>query len=223
MSFFEEKKKRERKKKPIVLRVKYDEVEKEFGLTPSQVEKKSSFSASGTKDVLQQQTLSDKRKLKNIFVQSMDLCLTNLPEKTDIHCYWDKHAFDSHPIGCPIKYYINKNGENVYETFKIFCGFNCLAAHIDFVKKYGIDDHIYKESDTLILQMYMDIYDTPPPKGFIKPAHDWSLLKAFGGQYEIDDFRKCNDSVCITSTHMRVRPFPTMISSAEMFDKKCVF
>lgn len=223
MSFFEEKKKRDRKRKQIILRVKYDEVENELNLPPS--EKKSSLSSSSmTLDVSQTQYLTDKRKMKNIFIHSVDLCLKPLPEKTDIWCYWCKHPFQGRPIGCPVKCYLNEHtNENIYETYDIFCGFNCLMSHIVYVHKHNIDTDIYRESDTLVKQMYFDIYDNFPSDNDIRCAPDWKLLKSFGGPMEIEEFRKSNENVCITSTNMRVRPFPIMISSTDMFQKSCVF
>lgn len=227
MSFFEVKQKRERKKKQIVLRVNYEDVEKKFGLTPTQLVDKKTHSnltsISNTADVVSQQTLSDKRKSKNIFVHSVDLCLNPMPEKTGLCCYWCKHTFELRPIGCPIKMYINDNGETVYETYKIFCGFSCLFAHIKFVKKYNIDEHIYKESDVLMYQMFLDIYERLPTQNEITEAPDWQLLKEYGGPYTIDDFRKLNDSLYISSTNMRVRPFPIMICSSDIYEKRCVF
>ena len=225
MSFFEEKKKRERKKKPIVLRVNFAEVEKEYGLSQSQIEKKSTVTAisSTNKDIFQQQTLSDKRKLKNIFILSMEMNLKPLLDKTNIWCFWCKHPFEHKPLGCPVKHYLNEQGESVYETYKIFCGFSCMKAHLTFVKKYGIDEHIYRESDTLMNQMYIDIYDEPPHRGEINASPDWQTLKVFGGQYEIEEFRKLNENVCISSTNIRMRIFPSMISSTDIFEKRCIF
>lgn len=223
-TFFEEKKKRERKSKKIILQVDLKEVEEKFNL-PFSDKKVSLLNVLKTSDNLNnQQILSDKRKMKNIFIHSVDLCLNPLPEKTDIWCYWCKHPFNCQPIGCPIKYYIDENlNENIYEIYNIFCGFYCLMAHIKFVKKYIIDEDIYRESDTLINQMYYDIYGYFPLNNELTCAPDWKLLKSFGGSMEIEDFRKCNENVCITTTNSRVRPFPIMISSTEIFQKTCIF
>lgn len=227
-SFFEEKQKKTRKrtKKPIFLKVDYETVEKQFNLPQTQIENKSSsknnIPSIDVRNIFQDK-LSDKRKAKELFIQSNDLCGNILKESTDIWCYWCKHPFKTRPFGCPIKYFMNQNGEGVYETYKIFCGLSCCMAHINYVKKYNIDEHIYRESDTLIIQMYMDIYDAPPPKGVIMASPDWTLLKVFGGPYEIEEFRKCNENFCITTTNMRIRPFPQMISSTDIFEKRCVF
>lgn len=225
MSFFAEKTKRERKKKPIVLRVDFSKVEKEFDLPQSQLEKKTTVTAASTinKDIFNQQTLSDKRKLKNIFILSLDLNLKPLPDKTNIHCFWCKHQFENNPLGCPVKHYLNDNGESIYEVYKIVCSFPCMKAHLNFVKKYNIDEHIYRESDTLINQMYIDIYDEPPYKGEINPAPDWESLKMFGGQYEIEEFRKLNENLCITSTNIRNRVLPTMIATTSVYQKQPKF
>lgn len=38
----------------------------------------------------------------------------NLPEKTDIHCFWCRHAFDTKPLGCPIQYVPHRIVKNYY-------------------------------------------------------------------------------------------------------------
>lgn len=228
MSFFEEKKKREVKKKSVFFTVDINDVEKHFNLPQTQIEKKSSLQllATSQRDSSKNQTISDKRKSKNLFVQSITLCLNKLPDSTDIHCYWDGHSFKGKPIGCPVRYYkrMGPNGEeDVYETVKIFCGVNCCNAHIYFCQKYNIDPDLYRESHTLLIQLYADIYGDYPPKGEIPCAPDKDLLSTNGGPMDIEKYRKSNENMRITSTNIRVRPFPTMISSSEIYQKECIF
>lgn len=228
-SFFEEfskkKDKKDRKKKNLVLNVDISAVEKQYGLPASRIEKKTKEEQPHTHqpDTFQQSTLSGAKKTRTLFIQSVDGNLKPLENKTDIWCYWCVHPFASHPIGCPIKHYLNENGDSVYETVNVFCDFACMQAHINFVKKYNIDDHLYKESLTLAIQMYIDVFGIMPPKGVISAANDKKLLKVFGGTYEIDDFRKLNESFAISATNIRTRMFPPMITSSEIFEKHCVF
>lgn len=37
-----------------------------------------------------------------------------LPDKTPIHCFWDRHSFEYRPIGCPIQYVPNRIVKNYY-------------------------------------------------------------------------------------------------------------
>jgi hypothetical protein len=152
-----------------------------------------------------------------------------LPQKTNIYCFWCRSAFNTIPIGCPIKYcssqleksyfseitkdkYIIKEnitsekreflenkliGEETkrkekfniiekeyYETDGVFCSFNCCLAFITENKS----NSFYKHSQTLLKKIYFDIYKAIPEN--LSPSPSWRLLKEYGGDLSIYDFRK---------------------------------
>jgi hypothetical protein len=49
--------------------------------------------------------LDEAKKMKKCIVTMLSVADGHfLPEKTDIHCWWCRHSFDTIPIGCPIRY-----------------------------------------------------------------------------------------------------------------------
>lgn len=132
-------------------------------------------------------------------------------------CFWCKHSYNNDGISCPIKYkpnqiykvYSSKNNseeyiikENVdtnniantlnfniipsqYEVFGFFCSFNCCIA---FIKD---NKHDSKFDDSEMLLMKILIENTTKKK--IIPAPHWSVLVAFGGEIDIEEFRDSFD------------------------------
>lgn len=70
-----------------------------------------------------------------------------------------------------------------YETDGIFCSFNCMMAYI----KDNHHNSLYNFSETLALQMYMDLNEETVDE--ILPAPHWRLLSCFGGHLTIDQLR----------------------------------
>jgi hypothetical protein len=111
---------------------------------------------------------------------------STFPEKTSICCWWCAHKFDYSPCTLPIDYssYTKK-----FKCIGIFCSWNC-------VKSYNFelrDQKIYERSSyiTLIIkQMYSLEYSLS-----IKPAPPRQMLKMFGGDMSIDEFRYNNKGV----------------------------
>jgi len=101
------------------------------------------------------------------------------PQQTNIHCWWCCHQFDSHPIGIPTKY------DKISKTYKVigcFCSFECAFAHCrDKNKKVYLSDFrvfyekVTGEDGRHILS--------------IRPAPDKWILKMFGGELSIEEFR----------------------------------
>ena len=73
-------------------------------------------------------------------------------------------------------YTINNN--TIYETYGIFCSFNCCLA---FIKDNKHND-IYNNSEFLLYQLYNN--------NNIIPAPHWTLLSDYGGKLSIEEFRK---------------------------------
>ena len=121
-------------------------------------------------------------KLKaNIFENENNNFL--LVDKTDILCWWCCHKFDNMPFPLPEKYYDNK-----YTVFGNFCSPSCACAfNID------MNDHKMWERNSLILKMYNDLTDKSVET--IYPAPPKQLLKSFGGNITINEFRNKTKSV----------------------------
>lgn len=71
-----------------------------------------------------------------------------------------------------------------YLTDGIFCSFNCVLSFI----KDNSKDFFYKESYSLLHSMYESIVGKKISK--ILPAPHWRLLKEYGGNLSIENFRK---------------------------------
>ena len=53
--------------------------------------------------------LDESKQTHSCIVTMTDLLTsTQLPQRTDISCYWCKHSFSTSPIGCPVSYLSNK-------------------------------------------------------------------------------------------------------------------
>lgn len=105
-----------------------------------------------------------------------------LPSSTNIHCWWDRHPIplNIHPLGLPIRY---KNG--YFDTEGIFCSFNCMCSYLH----ENSNNINYKDSGALIYVMYKTIFGEYPIKMNIRKALSWKLLKQYGGNLSIEEFR----------------------------------
>lgn len=105
------------------------------------------------------------------------------PEKTDICCWWDRHKFNTVPIGIPIIYEKN-NGIHIFYLEGFFCSFECCQSYI----KENTHPS-YKKSLQYLKNIFFSIYPTTE----LKDALNWKLLKISGyGTLDIDSFRKNN-------------------------------
>ena len=105
-----------------------------------------------------------------------------LPSSTNINCWWDRHPIplNIHPLGLPIRY---KNG--YFDTEGIFCSFNCLCSYIH----ENSNNMNYRDSGALIYVMYKTIFGEYPIKMNIRKALSWKLLKQYGGNLSIEEYR----------------------------------
>lgn len=85
-----------------------------------------------------------------------------------------------------------QNGKNTikifereyYETDGIFCSFNCCLAFIIENKH----NSLYKHSKNLLKKIYFDVFGALPVN--LLPSPSWRLLKEYGGNQTITEFRK---------------------------------
>jgi len=97
------------------------------------------------------------------------------PIKTDIHCWWCCHGFNTMPISTPYKYNDHKK---MYQVCGVFCSWSCA-------KSYSIENSY---DCTLLSRMYHKFGYT----GTIKVAPPKLTLKTFGGHLTIEQFRNLN-------------------------------
>jgi hypothetical protein len=108
------------------------------------------------------------------------------PEKTDIHCWWCCHKFDSCPCTMPTKY------DPLRKRFTftgVFCSWNCVKAN-----NFEMNDHLKYQRSELITLLIQQMYGITKAIN-IKPAPPRQCLKMFGGYLSIDEFRNNNSYV----------------------------
>jgi hypothetical protein len=138
-----------------------------------------------------------KQKSK-LVINMVDYLNGALPLSTTKLCWWCRDSFTNSPIGIPLSYYQSNNkskeifkrlnldyskGTEYFETDGIFCSFPCA-------KSYIVDEKLnsrYKNSTTLLSLLYKKINNKIDEIPF---APSWKLLKKFGGELTITEFRK---------------------------------
>ena len=103
-----------------------------------------------------------------------------LPEKTDINCWWCCHKFNNCPCTLPIEYKKDK-----FDCIGIFCSWNCTKAYhyytIDYKKKF--------QSMELINHLLQLLYGVTKTLS-INVAPPRQCLDIFGGYMDINKFRE---------------------------------
>lgn len=92
-----------------------------------------------------------------------------------------KHHIDNHNKKNLI---LEKEPLDFYWVDGQFCSFNCTKAFIEDNK----NNAIYANSISLLHKIYSDLF--PENKVEIHPAPSWRLLKEYGGDFSIEEFRK---------------------------------
>ena len=144
-----------------------------------------------------------------------------------VNCFWCRHPFKTIPIGCPIDYNNTKilktyyseitkdnyqiigvtndinniNDKNIdilnkshFMVDGVFCSFNCCVSYIT-------DNHkniLYDKSMQLLYKMYHICFPNAKIDETIPPAPHWRLLKSYGGNLTIEEFRKNNHKIQYT-------------------------
>ncbi len=110
-----------------------------------------------------------------------------LPLLTKCNCFWDRHPFDTQPVGCPIEY-----ADGKYTSEGCFCSFNCCMAYI----QDNINKPEYAKSRYLLTRMHFEVFGDP--KFLITPAPSWKVLDNYGGTWSIEQFRSSLTNVIVT-------------------------
>lgn len=102
-----------------------------------------------------------------------------VPDKTDVACFWCSHEFDGAPCFLPVK-----EEMNTYHVYGNFCSPQC---GLSFLLEEHIDSHVRWDRMALLHRMYR-----PAGKinGRLYPAPPRESLTRFGGVYTIEQFRE---------------------------------
>lgn len=128
--------------------------------------------------------------------------------KENVNCWWCRHSIPEnvHLIGCPIKYQravspssSTLGGNEYFETEGFFCSFNCVLAYNNEVSQHNIR---YRESGGLIYLLYKKLFGFYPYQMNIKPAPSWKILKSYGGDMTIQEYRNTFQKVEILSENV---------------------
>lgn len=112
--------------------------------------------------------------------------------KTKCYCWWDRHTFNTYPIGIPIKYI---EEDDTFLCDGIFCSLCCAKS---FIKEHS-KNFRYRESPYLLKLMYVKLGGKLGDK--IPMASDWRVLDVFGGHITIKEFRDIFCRYSYTQTH----------------------
>jgi hypothetical protein len=126
-----------------------------------------------------------------------------IPESTDVACFWCCHTFVNRPVVLPIR----DTGEHLEVTGN-FCSPECACAYLFDMRQ---DSHTRWEQLALLYRVYGETC-----QGKIHPSPSRSVLKLFGGNLSIQEYR-----ALIQSHKIRVDiHLPPMVSILATMDTK---
>jgi hypothetical protein len=126
-----------------------------------------------------------------------------IPQNTDVACFWCCHSFTNRPVVLPIR----DTGEHLEVTGN-FCSPECACAHLFDMRQ---DSHTRWEQLALLYRVYGEAC-----QGKIHPAPNRTILKLFGGNLSIQEYR-----ALIQSHKIRVDiHLPPMVSILATMDTK---
>ena len=127
----------------------------------------------------------------------------DVPEQTEVACFWCAHQFDGRPVFLP---YDEKDG--VWHVYGNFCCPECALAYCLDEKE---DQQTRWEKVALLHRLYANVVG-----GRIYPAPSRTVLKLFGGKLSIEEYRA-------TVRRGKVRidiHYPPMVSLLATMDTK---
>jgi len=123
------------------------------------------------------------------------------PAKTEVQCFWCTHSFEGSPCFLPVK-----EESKTFHVYGNYCTPQCALAYLLYEH---LDSHVRWERMSLLHRMYKSV-------GRLYPAPPRESLKAYGGVYSIEDFRKI-----IGENRIRVDvQVPPMVSILGTLDTK---
>lgn len=146
-----------------------------------------------------------------------------LPLHTTKPCWWCRHSFDTHPLGCPLRYFphkkegqeqelldakfkeLNYNAEtnDYFETEGIFCSFPCIKAYIMDNLSCKANSR-YKDSLTLLTLLYTKFFGKIIT---IPTAPSWKVSADYGGHLTPKEYRSTFGKLVYGETVNIKRPY----------------
>lgn len=120
----------------------------------------------------------------------------------DSVCWWCKHSFDNHKIELPTKYY-----NDTFYSYGIFCSYECCEAY-----NIDLNDDNVSNRSSLLKYHY---FKTNGVFKNIERAKDWKILKPFGGNVDILEFREYFNNISDDYHYLK----PPMISRYAHIEK----
>ena len=138
----------------------------------------------------QSQKLDNKssQKIQKGYIQLFESMDTSKkwPEKTDLHCWWCCHGFDTVPIGLPMDYrYVRDHDQYLFKVKGNFCSIPCVYTWYNNSK--------YIKNPT-ILSLIKFLNRKITGMNTLNEAPPRETLKIFGGDLSIEEFRKKSNS-----------------------------
>jgi hypothetical protein len=132
-----------------------------------------------------------------------------LPEKTEICCFWCCHNFATPPVAIPS--HINDETWHVYGNF---CSPECAASYL-FKEK--LDAHVQWERYALMNSLYSeDAGISAGSSRGVRPAPPREVLRMFGGSMDISEYR-----ALVHERKLRIDVMtPPMVSIIQTMDTK---
>jgi hypothetical protein len=125
-----------------------------------------------------------------------------LPDSTDVACFWDCHTFRGTP--CVIPTVIE---EGIWRVYGNFCSPECASAYLF---NEHLDSHVKLERYALLNRLYA-IGEAP-----VRLSAPRTVLRLFGGTLEISDYR-----ALVNEKRLRIDvQIPPMISIIHVMDTK---
>ena len=149
---------------------------------------------------LESQIKNLKSKIKK---KNTDKCsVYKVKFNNDSVCWWCKHSLSNEKIELPTRYY-----DNTFHTYGIFCSYECCEAYnIDLN-----DENVFNRSSLLKYHYYKTygIFKN------IEKAKDWRILKPFGGNVDIAEYRESFNNISDDYNYLK----PPMISRYAQIEK----
>jgi len=132
--------------------------------------------------------------------------LQKLPEKTDIHCYWDCHEFSGTPCVIPTNIV-----DGVWRVYGNFCSPSCATAYL-FSQRLDAGEQWERYSK--LNRLYHN-FCLSASQG-IQAAPSREILRIFGGSLDITEYREL-----LMQSSIRVDVLtPPMVSIIQSMDTK---
>ena len=111
-------------------------------------------------------------------------------------------------------YTLEVQPSNYYLVDGMFCSFNCCFSFIQENKH----NPLYSKSESLLKKIYYDLF--PNFEVELMEAPHWRLLKTYGGELTIDEFRKQFYKIEYTNNNDYTNTFPSCKGIGFIFEKK---